>query len=52
MSVKQYIPVENQDPKEGDVTIVGGCGNGFLKVWFILFCLTFVSWEGVEDEMR
>ncbi|KAH6711674.1 Alpha/beta hydrolase family-domain-containing protein [Leptodontidium sp. MPI-SDFR-AT-0119] len=31
MSVKQYIPVENQDPKEGDVTIVGGCGNGFLK---------------------
>ncbi|KAG4443259.1 hypothetical protein IFR05_001302 [Cadophora sp. M221] len=31
MSVKQYVPVGNQEPGEGDITIVGGCGNGYLR---------------------
>jgi pimeloyl-ACP methyl ester carboxylesterase len=30
--IKQYIPLNNPAPKEGDVTIIGGHGNGFIKV--------------------
>ena len=32
LSVKQYIPLDNLDPKPGDITIVGGHANGFPKV--------------------
>jgi hypothetical protein len=39
LAVKQYTPVDTQDPKPGDVTIVGGHANGFPKVCYIrLFC--------------
>lgn len=39
--VKQYTPKDNPNPKNGDVTIVGGHANGFPKVRFsVLFsCL-------------
>ena len=33
MSVKQYTPISNSKPREGDVTIIGSHGNGFLKVY-------------------
>jgi hypothetical protein len=32
LAIKQYTPVDNQDPKPGDVTIIGGHANGFPKV--------------------
>ena len=32
LAVKQYTPRDNQDPKPGDVTIIGGHANGFPKV--------------------
>jgi len=32
LAVKQYTPLDNQDPKPGDVTIIGGHANGFPKV--------------------
>ena len=32
LAVKQYTPIDNQDPKPGDVTIIGGHANGFPKV--------------------
>lgn len=32
LSVKQYIPLDNTDPKPGDVTIIGAHANGFPKV--------------------
>jgi len=31
LAVKQYIPLENPNPKPGDVTIIGGHANGFVK---------------------
>jgi hypothetical protein len=31
LAVKQYIPLDNPDPKPGDVTIIGGHANGFVK---------------------
>jgi hypothetical protein len=31
LAVKQYIPLDNQNPKEGDITIIGACANGFPK---------------------
>ena len=34
LAVKQYTPVDNQDPKSGDVTIIGGHANGFPKVCY------------------
>ncbi len=34
LAVKQYIPLDNPDPKEGDITIIGACANGFPKVGF------------------
>lgn len=32
LSVKQYIPIDNPNPKPGDVTILGAHANGFPKV--------------------
>ena len=32
ISVKQYTPLNNLKPKEGDVTIIGAHANGFPKV--------------------
>ena len=31
LSVKQYIPKDNPNPRPGDVTIVGAHANGFPK---------------------
>jgi hypothetical protein len=32
LAVKQYIPLDNLDPKPGDITIIGAHANGFPKV--------------------
>ena len=32
LAIKHYTPVDNQSPKSGDVTIIGGHANGFPKV--------------------
>jgi hypothetical protein len=32
LAIKQYIPFDNPNPKEGDVTIIGTHANGFPKV--------------------
>lgn len=33
LSIKQYTPIDNPEPQEGDVTIIGGHANGFPKVF-------------------
>lgn len=35
LAIKRYTPIDNQDPKPGDVTIIGGHANGFPKVGYI-----------------
>ena len=32
LAVKQYIPLDNPDPRSGDLTIIGAHANGFVKV--------------------
>jgi hypothetical protein len=32
LAVKQYIPLDNQSPHHGDVTIIAAHANGFPKV--------------------
>lgn len=32
LAVKQYIPLDNLHPQDGDVTIIGAHANGFPKV--------------------
>ena len=32
LAIKQYTPLDNPNPKEGDVTIIGAHANGFPKV--------------------
>lgn len=32
LAVKQYVPIDNPSPQEGDVTIIGTHANGFPKV--------------------
>jgi hypothetical protein len=32
MAIKQYIPLDNLQPQDGDVTIIGAHANGFPKV--------------------
>lgn len=32
LAVKQYIPLDNPHPQEGDVTLIGAHANGFPKV--------------------
>lgn len=32
LAVKQYIPLDNPDPRPGDVTIIAAHANGFPKV--------------------
>jgi hypothetical protein len=32
LAIKQYIPFDNLEPKEGDITIIGAHANGFPKV--------------------
>lgn len=31
LEIKQYIPLDNPNPQEGDVTIIGAHANGFPK---------------------
>lgn len=31
LAVKQYIPLENPNPRPGDITIVAAHANGFIK---------------------
>ncbi|KAL4773452.1 Alpha/beta hydrolase family-domain-containing protein [Aspergillus nidulans var. acristatus] len=31
LAVKQYVPLDNPDPKDGDVTLIGAQANGFPK---------------------
>jgi hypothetical protein len=31
LAIKQYIPLDNQNPEDGDITIIGACANGFPK---------------------
>ncbi|KIY01150.1 uncharacterized protein Z520_02702 [Fonsecaea multimorphosa CBS 102226] len=31
LAVKQYVPISNPNPKEGDVTVIGAHANGFPK---------------------
>lgn len=33
LAVKQYVPLDNPNPQEGDITIIGAHANGFPKVW-------------------
>lgn len=40
LAIKQYIPRDNPDPQEGDVTIIGAHANGFPKVSAPLITLT------------
>ena len=39
LAVKQYIPLNNQNPRQGDVTIIAAHANGFPKVGFIVKAL-------------
>jgi hypothetical protein len=32
LAIKQYIPLDNPQPQDGDVTIIGAHANGFPKV--------------------
>jgi hypothetical protein len=32
LAIKQYTPLDNPNPKRGDVTIIGAHANGFPKV--------------------
>jgi hypothetical protein len=32
LAIKQYIPLDNQQPQPGDLTIIGAHANGFPKV--------------------
>ena len=32
LDVKQYVPVDNPRPRDGDITIIAAQGNGFPKV--------------------
>lgn len=32
LAIKQYIPLDNLHPQDGDVTIIGAHANGFPKV--------------------
>jgi hypothetical protein len=32
LAIKQYTPLDNLQPQEGDVTIIGAHANGFPKV--------------------
>lgn len=32
LAIKQYTPLDNPNPSEGDVTIIGAHANGFPKV--------------------
>lgn len=36
LSVKQYIPKDNPNPRPGDVTIIGAHANGFPKGTYML----------------
>ncbi|KAL4904421.1 hypothetical protein BDW74DRAFT_168445 [Aspergillus multicolor] len=46
LAVKQYIPLDNPDPKYGDVTIIGTHANGFLKE------LYEPLWEDMYERLR
>ena len=43
LAVKQYIPLDNPEPKQGDITIIGAHANGFPKVSHLSYSVTFNS---------
>ncbi|KAJ5153716.1 uncharacterized protein N7500_009155 [Penicillium coprophilum] len=46
IAVKQYIPLDNPSPQEGDVTIIGAHANGFSKE------LYEPLWDEIYEELR
>lgn len=53
LAIKQYIPLDNQNPKEGDVTIIGAHANGFPKVSFkhLHFSIPIFDQEKVDETL-
>jgi hypothetical protein len=42
LAVKEYVPRDNIEPREGDVTVIGAHANGFPKVCnFLSFLFTY-----------
>ncbi|KAL4740558.1 Alpha/beta hydrolase family-domain-containing protein [Aspergillus similis] len=46
LAVKQYIPLDNPDPKDGDVTLIGAQANGFPKE------LYEPLWEDIYERLQ
>ena len=46
MCVKQYVPKTNDQPKPGDVTIIGAHANGFPKEMYEPY------WDNVHEQMK
>ncbi|KAI0899168.1 putative toxin biosynthesis protein [Annulohypoxylon nitens] len=51
ISIKQYIPIDNPNPKPGDITIIGAHANGFPKelyepLWADLHAESLASQKG------
>ncbi|EAW09077.1 uncharacterized protein ACLA_078250 [Aspergillus clavatus NRRL 1] len=46
LAVKQYIPLDNSSPREGDVTIIGAHANGFPKE------LYEPLWDNIYEQLR
>ncbi|CBF73728.1 hypothetical protein AN8025.2 [Aspergillus nidulans FGSC A4] len=46
LAVKQYIPLDNPDPKDGDVTLIGAQANGFPKE------LYEPLWDDIYERLR
>jgi hypothetical protein len=44
LSVKQYTPLDNTNPKPGDLTIIAAHANGFPKVKYASSCTTSNDW--------
>ncbi|KAL2822283.1 Alpha/beta hydrolase family-domain-containing protein [Aspergillus cavernicola] len=45
LAVKQYIPLDNPSPREGDVTLIGAHANGFPKE------LYEPLWDDIHEEL-
>jgi hypothetical protein len=43
LAIKQYIPLDNLQPKDGDITIIGAHANGFPKARRLLeLCISSI----------
>jgi hypothetical protein len=43
LAIKQYIPLDNLHPKDGDITIIGAHANGFPKARHLLkLCISSI----------